>query len=154
MASNKELTEQADSLGKELGLAVKADGLNNAGLTALVADLQAQKAKRDAPPPPAADAAVADATPSLTASESAEDPPPTFDGAADPTAPVHVVEAAPQVEIKFPYQVAPGLSISCKIGIVDAGEEMRAEYLSGAKAALDSFVASGHVLKREAPLES
>jgi hypothetical protein len=44
MASNKELAEQAEALGKLLRQQVKTQGLNNAGLTDLVATLTAQRA--------------------------------------------------------------------------------------------------------------
>jgi hypothetical protein len=48
-----------------------------------------------------------------------------------------------------PFYVAPGKSLTSKKGILsgDTADEVKAEFLTGGKKALDAFVKSGHVLK-------
>jgi len=48
---------------------------------------------------------------------------------------------------KVPYEVAPRTSIPCKRGVVDAGEEVRAEYFSGGAATLKELVKQGRVIE-------
>jgi len=107
--SNKELIDLALALGGELGVAVATDGLKNDGLEALVSQLEAQKAG-GAPAPSAAPLAPSEAVK------------PPFDGAGSgelggPPAP----EAAPVVLPKGTVSVAPGISIICLRGHLDAG---------------------------------
>jgi hypothetical protein len=48
---------------------------------------------------------------------------------------------------KPPYYLGKKKAITTKRGILSDGEEIKAEYLSGGKKALDAFVKSGHVVK-------
>lgn len=57
-------------------------------------------------------------------------------------------EAAKLSAETAPYVVAPGGSISCLRGVVDAGEPVQALDFAHGKAALDDLVARGAVLKR------
>jgi hypothetical protein len=50
-----------------------------------------------------------------------------------------------------PYIVAPGGSISCLRGVVDAGQPVQALDFAHGKAALDDLVARGAVIKRSKP---
>lgn len=51
MASNRELTEQARTLGAQLGVQVETQGLNNSALAALVVELTAKlQSTTEAPP--------------------------------------------------------------------------------------------------------
>jgi hypothetical protein len=47
----------------------------------------------------------------------------------------------------FQYSVADGRSVTCLKGIVGSGEEVKAEYLSGAQETLDALVIRGVVVK-------
>ena len=51
-------------------------------------------------------------------------------------------------EIKRPpYYVADGKSVTCKKGMIDAGGEMKVEYLGGGKKSLATLVKAGVVKK-------
>jgi hypothetical protein len=125
MASNKQLIAEAVSLGKELGVTVSTDRMNNADLTALVDSLRAQKG--GVPDMPAAPAAPAAATDSTSADVvQASDVPDLLR-----PMPRRVIEenAAKRVawsKRNFKYEVAWGHSITSPRGILGEGCEVRA----------------------------
>lgn len=45
------------------------------------------------------------------------------------------------------YYLGKKKAVTTKRGILSDGDEIKAEYLSGGKKALDAFVKSGHVVK-------
>lgn len=128
MPSNADLIKAASELAAELTeklgepVEVATEGLSNAQLNELVSGLRAQL-KDAEPQDPAAEAAEAKAA-------------------------VQAAKAA-EAKKKPPYYMAPRKSLTSKRGILsgDTEDEVKAEYLAGGQAALDAFVASGHVLK-------
>lgn len=86
MPSNRELSEQAAALAVELGVEAKTQGLNNAGLTALVAELNAQLTAKSSPAPdaPAAPAPAAAEAPAPAPEQQQQQTPPV-NGADDGT---------------------------------------------------------------------
>lgn len=131
--SNDELKAEALKLAEALGM--DSNDLNldqgNAELSALVKDLQAAadnlEEPKQAPAP-----AKKEQTEALSAGEKPRAP-----------APKPETEEAK----KPPYSVAGGGSLTSKRGILDAGEEVKAEYLNGGKSTLDSLVERGLVVK-------
>lgn len=159
MPSNKELIASAVALGAELSVAVDTDGLNNAQLTELVAELSGRKTARDAaPPPPAPDGSAAPAPAAQAgggdapAGEQTPLPPPPVDGAAvktengQPPPP-----PAPELEQLYEYQVAKGKSLVTLRGVLGPGHEIRPSDISTKADALEHLerlVVGGHVTKR------
>lgn len=122
MPSNTKLAEEAEKLAEGLGIEVTTDGKNNEQLSDLVSDLRAK---------------TKDAEHDTEADQGKPAP-----------APAPAKKAAPKPK-KPPYYVAPGKAITSRKGILsgDTADEVKAEYLSGGKGALDAFIESGHVLK-------
>ena len=132
MKSNKELTDLAHGLGKELGVAVETDGLKNEDLAALVADLEDRlKAKRVAEE----ERSKAGAMPPKGATKAASSP---------------------------TFKIAPGRAITCGRGVLTEGDEISARDLTGAlnnpnasadelqkaqEKHLADLVAGGHVVR-------
>jgi hypothetical protein len=139
MASNKELAEQAQLLGFELGEEVETEGLRNQELAELVARLRERVQSKNGtpstePPPPAP--------------EPTPDTPP-IDGAADgsqggppPPAP------EPTPAQRFEYQIAPGKSLTSPRGMLGPGDEIRATDVADGVKQLDYLVERGYVTKR------
>jgi len=123
MPSNADLIKAASALAEKLQVTVVTDGLTNEKLADLVADLKAKE--RDAELATQADAAAA------------------AEAAAKPA------KKGKEKAKKPPFYVAPGKALTTKKGILsgDTAAEVKAEYLTGGKTALDAFVESGHVLK-------
>ena len=48
---------------------------------------------------------------------------------------------------KPPYYVADGKSLVCRKGVLDSGDEMKAEYSAGGQESLDALVKKGVVIK-------
>lgn len=139
MASNKELAEQAELLGFELGEEVETEGLKNPELVELVGRLRSRvDAKNGAPPtepPPAA--------------PEPPNEPPAVNGAEDDSVggpPPPPPEAPP--EQRFPYQVAAGKSLTSPRGVLGPGDEIRLTDVTGGVEQLDYLVTRGHVTKR------
>jgi hypothetical protein len=143
MASNKELADQAEALAKDLGIEVKTEGLGNQALKALVDDLTA---KADSVTNP--QGAAPDGAPPRHEPESKIQ---TMDGATGNSLggpPPPTVEAPPE---KFPYQVAPGKSLTCLRGVLGPGHEVRPEFFSAqaevGKATLKDLLEKGYVIE-------
>jgi len=134
MASKAELREQAEALGRELGVSVDTAGLNFDGLTKLVEGLQAQRpgvapapAQVEPPRPvevvntpapvarPAVAAQPAPARPVNGADDGALGGPPPRGKRREPP--------------KVPYYVAKGRSIVCARGSIDEYQEIKARDL-------------------------
>jgi len=132
MPSNRELMAAAATLGEKLGVAVKTDGLGNADLVKLVAELEEQSAAAAAveasSSPPAELPATSDAAAPEDELETPAEPPadetkpPADLPAAPPAAPAvdalrakHKGRAVPAgaERPKGPYKVAAGRSIFC-----------------------------------------
>jgi hypothetical protein len=141
MASNKELTDEALALGKELSIEVVTQGLNNAGLQELVDGL---KAKR-----PSAEPTPTAAQPEAISGHVAPSPPapPPIDGAAGP-----YIGGPPgpnnRVTQRYNHQVAEGKAVTTRRGMIGAFEPVTADDFGGGDAGkkqLLALVASGHV---------
>ena len=118
MPSNKELAKQI----KEIDAEVETNGLNNAQLASTLKSLKTE-------PETEVETPVQD---------------------VEETTEVETVEENKgEVKTKPAYYVAPRTAITSKKGILSGDDEaeVKAEYLSGGKDALDSLVESGHVLK-------
>jgi len=120
MASNKELTDQANALASDLGIEAKTDGLNNQALQALVADLtkRAEDATKPGQTPPAPPAAPREPPAGHT----------PFDGAGE-----NALGGAPQQKretppLRFEFQVAARRSVTSLKGILGEGSEARPEF--------------------------
>lgn len=118
MPSNKELTEEALALGKTLGVRVETQGLNNNGLTDLVARLKADRDKPTAPtePPPAPN------------TQPKPDAPTPVNGATDDTAGGPPAPKPKKSKRKYEYQIAEGRSLTCNAGILGPGSEVLAKF--------------------------
>jgi hypothetical protein len=144
MASNRELSESAEALGKELGIDVDTKGLNHQSLMDLVAGLERRKAAGKAPPltAPSAKPPEAPAAPEKPAR-------PPIDGASDGSAGGPPPKPTPKpVKTGAPYSVAPGRSLVCRRGVLASGEEIFPSDVGGGKEQLEQLVQSGHVVKR------
>jgi hypothetical protein len=139
MASNKELTEQAEALGKSLGVEVQTDGINNKRLEDLVAELTAKKES-------AASAAAAATVHKPLPRHAPVTGVRPFDGASEnqlggPPKP------QPEPPRQFECQVAKGRVITCLRGQLKAGDEVRPEFLSSdegvGKATMRDLIAKG-----------
>lgn len=123
MASKLELAAQAHELAAELEITVEANGENGGDshdtLTALVADLKAKKADAE-------NVTSADDAPEAPAADAGEE-----------------FEEVPE------HAVAKGKAITSMRGILGAGEEIKAEYLSGGADALAALVKAGHVVSNK-----
>lgn len=127
MPSNNELIKEAEELAGKLETPVETADLNNDQLVALVKDLRAKVTDAETQTQADNDQATKNAQAKKAARTSGKQPKPK----------------------KPPFYVAPGKSLTSKKGILsgDTSDEVKAEYLSGGKKALDAFVESGHVLK-------
>ena len=56
-------------------------------------------------------------------------------------------ESEPEPEVKAPFTIAEGKSITTKRGILGPDEEIKAADLSGGQTAVNAFVKSGHIIK-------
>ncbi len=124
MPTNRELREVASALSKDLGVGASTDGLNNEKLTALVASLEATKAKlADATPsPPSSDESSDDTPPPAPAvqalrdgaerksNEPKEEPPP-------PPAPARQDIVEPKAS-KWGYRIRQGFALHCLKGFL------------------------------------
>lgn len=178
MATNRELTTEAEALGEELGVSVETRGLNNAKLHELVERLRGMKAER--PPallddssfetsaesessegPPEEELEESDTIPPGADAEDLEDAPEVevetvVEHQARP--PVHVVDGAGETPTggvrrnrglyRYPYTVAEGCMIHSRRGRLAAFAAIRETDLSGGLAELEQLVKSGHVVKR------
>ena len=149
MPSNAEYTSQAEALATELvelmgeeaaaefmgetikqfGDDFKPEKPNNEQLAKMVSDLKAKKKElqTDTDTPDAAAKAAAEAKEEATAAAEAK--------------------AKEEAQKKPPFYVADGKSLTCKKGVLDSGEEVKAAYLGGGKDSLAALVKSGHVIK-------
>lgn len=144
MASNKELTDEALALGKELNVEVVTQGLNNAGLVELVEGLKAKRGS-GAPPAPAPVAPAAEVTQAPVASPPAS--PALIDGASDPQlgGPPRPGNMPAQ---RYNHVVAEGKMVTTRRGMIGAFEPVTAEDFAlgdAGKKALQGLVDSGHV---------
>jgi hypothetical protein len=153
MASNKELAEQATALAVELGITVETEGLKNAALHELVAELQTRLGRS---PAAAASEAPSDAggPPEPPAGEGTPPPPAKpkrapVDGArgSDAGGPPEPPKP-PAPKLRHPYQVAPGKSLTTLRGVLGPGDEMRATDCADGVEQLERLVAGGYLLKR------
>jgi len=145
MASNRELSEQAEALGKELGISVDTKGLNNQALTELVAHLE-KRADAAAQKPPEAPKAP----PAAPATETSPKPArPPIDGASDGSKGGPPPKAPPKAtKSKAPYVVAKGKALTCRRGVLGPGDEIKVSDVSDGQAGLERLVKSGHVVKQ------
>jgi hypothetical protein len=160
MASNRELSEQADALGKELGLSVDTKGLNNQALTELVANLEKRRsaAAKSSPAPGIVAGELQpgeELKPSPAPAAAAPPPPPEksprppIDGASDGSKGGPPPKVQPKgVKPKAPYVVAKGRSLTCRRGVLGPGEEIKASDVANGQAQIDHLVKSGYVVKR------
>lgn len=143
MASNKELTDEALALGKELSVDVVTQGLNNAGLVELVDGL---KAKRTNVAPPEPLAPVADVNETSNAAPAAAVAPP-IDGTGSPYLGGPPSPGNPVAQ-RYNHQVAEGKQVTTRRGQIGAFEPVTIADFVGGQADLDGLVASGHVSKK------
>ncbi len=164
MPSNKELIEEAKAIAAKLGLEVTTEGLNNAKLTELVADLKAKEAAasgaseatKPAAAAPTPRAGGAQRSTSSTKTAAAQPKPPLVDGAG-PTKlggppPPPPPPPAPAPRARFPYAIAPGKSITSRKGVLGPGEEVLPRYFNEADEAagmkvIEDLVAKGYIVK-------
>lgn len=129
MASNKELTKQAQSLAVELGITLENLPTKNASLAALVSDLKAKKKDAD-------NVTAADGTDEgLTGCMDSD----TGDGKDPVDAPPVIPEATNPV-------IAEGKAITTSRGILGPGDSVSSKDLSGGTEAFDHFVKAGYIL--------
>lgn len=164
MATNRELTAEISALAEELGIEITTERLNNAALSEMASRLRTQRSARvgavradagevaedsdeggacalDTTEPEDLEEAVADTDPAPVA-----DVPPPVNGAGDDY-PGGPPPPAPKKRV-YPYQVAPGCSLSCgPRGILAPGKEIRATDLPDGQAGLDRLVSRGYVIK-------
>lgn len=134
--SNKELVDLALALGAELSVPVQTDGLKNDGLEALVVSLEAQKAAL--PAAPAAPEPVIDPLkPPVNGDRDNES-----GGAPLPPAPAPL-PALP----KGTVSVAPGHSIVCLRGHLDAGTVVTAADFGSGDTDLNDLLARDALVK-------
>lgn len=146
MASNKELTDEALALGKELSVDVVTQGLNNAGLVELVDGLKAKRTDVAplVPPPPVAEVKEAgDAAPAAPAAAVA----PPVDGTGSPYLGGPPSPGNPIAQ-RYNHQVAEGKQVTTRRGQIGAFEPVTIADFAGGRADLDGLVASGHVTKK------
>jgi hypothetical protein len=122
MTSNRELTAEATSLGKKLGVEAETSGLKNDGLTRLVERLRAEVVARES------GVMMSD----KTATEPAMDPVPP-------------VLAEPERELV--YTIARRRSVTSRRGILPAGTVVTSRDFAGGDESLAELVASGTVIK-------
>lgn len=151
MASNRELSERAETLGKELSVPVETKGLNNQALTDLVADLerraeQAQPAPKAAAPEPAA-APKAPEPPAPAPSKPARPPINGAGGDNQGGPPKREPPKAPRA--RAPFVVAPKKSLACRRGILGPGEEIKSSDVEDGQAGLERLVRGGYVVRTE-----
>jgi len=156
MASNRELIDQAESLGRKLNVQVKTEGLSNAALVELVSDLQAKETgghPRGEPAPVAtsSDPRAPVGTGTRSTQYVIQDGTPPPHGGIRAGASTDVLRAQKDEQGKVgpkpsPFTVAKGKSITSSRGILGAGEQVRPEDVSGQEN-LDRLVAKGVVAK-------
>lgn len=162
MATVKDEVEQ---LARELGVEVNTRNLKEAQLNDLLAQLRAQKG--NSPTTPQASAQAPAAYPNnqnLPAPEEGsvrtENPAPNaplpIDGAAPDATGGAPIPATPPVQVRYPFQVAPGRSITTHRGLIDAGQEIKAtdfvqneKDVADGQKRLDELVKQGVILKRD-----
>lgn len=152
MASNQELRDRIEALGRELGAPVEHRGLNNQALADLVAKLEAQRPATvpEASGPPGGPVEVENVPPAAIAPPAVA-PRPPVDGADGSLGGTPLPRPkTPRV----PFYVAPGKSIVCSRGVIDSLREVRARDLSASgaddemgRAALEELVKKGFVVK-------
>lgn len=130
MASNKELIKQIVLIGVALGatdeeLAEAVDGKSNEELSKMLSEAKADKKEYDAG---IEDAAAKDAAAAKVGAEEQK------------------AEDAKNVK-KPPYYVADGKAITCKKGVLDSGDEVKAEWLGGGKDSLAVLIKNETVVK-------
>jgi len=159
MPSNKELTDTALGLGQKLGVEVVTQGLNNAGLVALVEELTGEFAATlpsDGKAPSVIPAAGGQGTlPSVVAASDAV-------AAVAPVASPDIVDGSDEATVggppqpgtlpaqRYNYMVAEGKSVTTRRGPVGAFQPISAQELGDGNAGeevLQGLVASGHVSK-------
>jgi hypothetical protein len=127
MPSNRELKEEAEALGVELGVSVDTEGLGNSKLKELVESLYAQL--------------DAKGRPGATATEPKESP-----GPAEPVA------SAPKPKASMRYVVAPRHSVVGKRGVRGPGKELLPTDIGGddaaARARLNELAAAGVLVRQ------
>ena len=140
MATNKELSDQILTVASKLGKTVDLNGLNNEKLSSLLDSLNTEASA--APPAPAAPApseedvtAKAEAAAKARAAEAAEENrlrAEASKAAADGTA---------------EFKVAPGMSITCKRGVVDENQPVFAADFHGKEKDLQDLAERGAIVK-------
>ena len=129
MPSNKDLRAdiavEANLNGFE---APDTEGKNNIQLLALLKEVRAWE--RPPAPEPEASTDDQDNEPAAEALQQAE------------MAEVPTIEPEP-----FPYSVASGKAVTCKKGVLDEGQELKAEYFVTGQEALDGLVDRGYAVK-------
>jgi hypothetical protein len=145
MASNKELTDQILVIAAELNKPVETNGLKNDDLVALLGKLTEEKTAL-ASAPPAGSGPQAGSTDGAGANELAA----ARQRAKDAAAANELREAAAKAAATgaSKWVVAPGLSVTCLRGIVDAGQPISANDFGGKDADLSDLVRRGAVVKR------
>lgn len=144
MATNRELIAEAKAIAKELGIEVRTDRLNNAKLTALVADLRRQLAERGYQNGPSEE------RPSdllLEEPQVAPAPPaPPMPSVAPPQAQEPPTQA-PEASRRRRYIVAPKKALTTRIGIVTAGEEVTADAFHAGQERAEELVRLGYLIR-------
>ncbi|HET9954170.1 MAG TPA: hypothetical protein VFQ61_06690 [Polyangiaceae bacterium] len=132
MATNRELIDQAEALGKKLGEPVQTQGLSSSALQDLVTDLQ-KRVDQAAQLRP-----LANEPPKSREPNKPNDQPTTAERNAGQQA---------GEQPKSPYLVAKGRSVIGARGVIDEGKEITPEDVGGQEN-LDRHVAAGNVDKR------
>jgi hypothetical protein len=139
MASNKELTEQAHSLAKQLDIEVATHGLNNARLVALVAELQGKLASKPVVEAQPERPHIATTEAAVAALVDGAKPA----GAGGPPA----SKPAPAPPLLHAFQVAPRKALTTARGIRGPGAELVASDVEGGLERLEYLVTRGLVVR-------
>ncbi len=157
MKSNKELREEIESLAKQVGIEQPdTERLGNPALTSLAQKLrddlaqQAASGSTSASGATGASGGATGATGATASGATPASPPPvngdvTADNAGQP--PERLLPGTPLPYVpRFPFEVAPGKSLSTLTGILVAGQEITARDV-GSEKQLEHLVEHGYVLK-------
>jgi len=147
MPSNASLIAQAEKIANDKGVDVKAEGLTNLELIALVSELKNAEASAgevgQAVPTQETNKAVGGGA---VIDEPVDADVSQSDEVAEPTPPTLtdtvVVNSIPSV-----YKVAPGKAITCRRGVVGEGETIGIDQVGGGIDTLENMCHRGYLVK-------